>query len=639
MSIWPDDLASLASHLRERGVALGAQLEYRAQTASTNDDAKLGARNGAAHGTVWIADHQQSGRGRQGRSWSSPAGDNVLLSLLVRGRFSPRRVPLAGLVAGLAARHAIAAALPGKSVRLKWPNDVQLLCPAGARRKMAGVLVEAQSRGAALESLVIGIGINVHTTQFPAALRESASSIALQGGIADRALLIADLLQYLDRHLATVLERGLGSLHAELERHDALLGERVESDAGSGLAEGIDQDGRLLVRDAHRNIHAWSFGEVHLAKVTPSDPPDPLPWLLRPAGGGVFLVSTGRAEQLALQRMIYAVDRDEDVKASHQAALAKVAGAKAIVLGIPSDVGAGFRRGANLGPQELRRTFYAQYPEAAAWSERSGVVDVGDVFVVPQLLHDEMLSPTQLEATREAVFADAPAEVRKHLPVSPLSMAERVLDRLLAINPELRVLVLGGDHSTAWPVVSSLHRRDPDLCILQFDAHTDLLQDRLGVKYCFATWSYHANDMIGRGGRMVQVGIRATRHQRGHWEDSLGVRQFWAEECVRDPAGAKEKILDHLAAVGCKRLYISNDVDGTDERWASATGTPESGGLTPDFVEGLIEAAGKRFTVVGGDVMEVAPSVAAPEGGLAETLRLGARYLRATFQAALGSAP
>jgi len=367
--------------------------------------------------------------------------------------------------------------------------------------------------------------------------------------------------------------------------------------------------------------------------------PAEFPHLLRPAGGGVFLVSTGRAEQLALQRTIYGVARDEDVAASHGAALERIAGARGVLLGIPSDVGAGFRRGANLGPQELRRTFYANYAEAGAWAERERLVDVGDVFVVPQLLHDDMLSPSQLQATRDAVFPEAPAELKARLPVSPLSMAELVLDRLLEINPALRVFALGGDHSTAWPVVAALHRRDPDLCILQFDAHTDLLKDRLGVKYCFATWSYHANDLIGRSGRLVQVGIRATRHDRGHWESGLDVRQVWAEECVRDPAGAHERILDHLSAVGCKRLYISNDVDGTDVRWASATGTPESGGLTPEFVEGLIEAAGKRFDVVGGDVMEVAPTVAAPEGGLEETLNLGARYLRATFQASLGSAP
>lgn len=361
--------------------------------------------------------------------------------------------------------------------------------------------------------------------------------------------------------------------------------------------------------------------------------------LLRPAGGGVYLVSTGLAEQRALQRQIYRAARDEDVPQLHRAALEQIAGARGIVLGIPSDIGAGYRRGANLGPEELRRAFYATYPNALAWAERERVLDVGDVFVVPQLIHDEMLTSTQIAQSRRALYPEAPAELAATLPVSPLSMAERVLDRIFEVNPRVRVFVLGGDHSTAWPVVAALHRHDADLCILQFDAHTDLLAERLGIKYCFATWSYHANELIGRGGRLTQVGIRATRHDRGHWEQTLGVRQFWADECVQDPRGSAARIVEHLRAVGCRRLYISNDIDGTDERWASATGTPETNGLTPDFVDALIAECGRQFEVVGGDIMEVAPSVAAPDGGREETLRTAVRYLRTTMQAALGSAP
>lgn len=260
---FPADLVEIPALLRQRGVGLGGRLEFAASTHSTNDDAKQGAKSGAAHGTVWLADHQEGGRGRQGRMWSSPAGDNVLMSVLVRGAFSPRRVPLAALVAGLAARRAVAAALPAERVVLKWPNDVQV---GPARRKIAGILVEAQSRGAALDSIVIGIGLNVHTRRFPDDVVERATSVALAGGVADRAQLIVDLLAYLDTHLAAVLVGGLGSLHEELARHDALLGQPVESEAGAGLAEGIDEEGRLRVRDAAGNIHAWSFGEVHLGK-------------------------------------------------------------------------------------------------------------------------------------------------------------------------------------------------------------------------------------------------------------------------------------------------------------------------------------------------------------------------------------
>src|SRR5205814_2480184 len=131
------------------------------------------------------------------------------------------------------------------------------------------------------------------------------------------------------------------------------------------------------------------------------------------------------------------------------------------------------------------------------------------------------------------------------LPVSPLSIEERALDLILSLNPECRPFVIGGDHSCAWPVVAALARVRKEFGVVQPDAHTDLLEERLGVRYCFATWSYHANDRIGRGGRLVQVGTRASRKDRAHWESTLGVRQFWAEECRARPAEALDAIDAH----------------------------------------------------------------------------------------------
>ena len=100
----------------------------------------------------------------------------------------------------------------------------------------------------------------------------------------------------------------------------------------------------------------------------------------------------------------------------------------------------------------------------------------------------------------------------------------------------------------AWPVVSALAlRRARPFAIVQPDAHTDLLPDRLGVRLCFATWAYHANELIGRGGRLVQVGIRASSRTKEHWEHTLGVRQFWPRELeALGEARALDAIVDHL---------------------------------------------------------------------------------------------
>jgi agmatinase len=366
-------------------------------------------------------------------------------------------------------------------------------------------------------------------------------------------------------------------------------------------------------------------------------PLDELALLLRPAGGGLYLVSTGKAEQERLQQRLYGAKSATEVEARFRDALARISTAKAFVLGIPSDVGAGFRRGANLGPQAIRTALLEELPAFPDRAAELGIVDIGDVFVVPQLLSDDMLSESQKTATRDALYPSVPADVRAALPVSPLSIAERALDLVFQLNPKVAPVVLGGDHSTAWPVVSALSRARKDRWgVVQPDAHTDLLEHRLGIKICFATWSWHMNELFHRDGRLVQVGTRASRHDRGHWEAGLGVRQFWAEECNRDPAGVLDALIEHLVKLGVSGVYFSNDIDGTDSKWADATGTPEPDGLEPDFVVELIRRLGKSVGMIGGDVMEVAPPLRDRPDSSERTVGLAVRYLRETFGAILG---
>ncbi len=360
--------------------------------------------------------------------------------------------------------------------------------------------------------------------------------------------------------------------------------------------------------------------------------------LLRPAGGGIHLVSTGKAEQEALQRRLYGASTGADVERRWREDLARVPSARAVLLGIPSDVGAGFRRGANLGPAAIRARLLEEDPGFAERARAAGVVDLGDVFVVPQLLHDEMLSGAQLAASRRALYPDVPEPGRAALPVSPLSIAERALRLVLAANPGAKVLALGGDHSAAWPVVAALAPARPGLGVVMIDAHTDLLEERLGVRYCFGTWSFHANDLVGRAGRLVQVGTRASRRDRAHWESTLGVRQFWAADVRRDPGAALDAIVAHVRGTGVTSIYLSNDIDGTDAGVADATGTPEPEGLDPEFVVGLVRRLGREVGLAGGDVMEVAPGIAPTPEGNARTVALAVRYLRETAAAALGAA-
>lgn len=362
-------------------------------------------------------------------------------------------------------------------------------------------------------------------------------------------------------------------------------------------------------------------------------PTHELATLLRPAGGGLHLVSSGLAEQKALQRQVYGVSTEAEVRAEFERRLELLPKARGFVLGVPSDVGAGFQRGANLGPQAMRSGLLARHSDWNRRLESMGVVDVGDVFVIPQLLHDSMHSDSQLRASRLAIYPSVPEAERERLPVSPLSIEERALDLILQLAPHAKPLILGGDHSVAWPVASALSRVHPQGTwgVVQPDAHTDLLESRLGIAYCFGTWSHHANELLGRKGRMVQVGIRASGRDQAHWESTRGVRQFWAKDCLADLDGAVEAIVRHVESLGVKGIYLSNDIDGTDSQWADATGTPESGGLPPSFFLKLIRELGSRVGILAGDLVELAPRLA-PDGG-AKTVSLACDYVEATLEA------
>jgi agmatinase len=357
-------------------------------------------------------------------------------------------------------------------------------------------------------------------------------------------------------------------------------------------------------------------------------PIDELALLLRPAGGGLYLLSTGRAEQEAAQRALYGAGDAAGVEAAFRRNLDRIERAQVFIAAIPSDVGAGFVRGANLGPQAIRAELLRD-AHWTAWCDERGIVDIGDVFVVPQFLHDSMLNEAQIAKAREALYPNT----GEPLPVSPLSIAERAFDLIYALNPRIKPFTIGGDHSCAWPAVSSLHKVRPDFAIVQSDAHTDLLEARLGVDYCFATWSYHANQLLGRGGKLVQLGIRATRFPKEHWEDTLGVKQFWADECRRDPEGSIERIVAHCRSLNVNGVYFSNDIDGIDSAYADATGTPEPDGLEPELLFKLIDQLGQEVGISGGDMMEVAPlAQRTPDGG-ARTVELATRYVRATLDA------
>jgi BirA family biotin operon repressor/biotin-[acetyl-CoA-carboxylase] ligase len=262
------DASRIERELDRLGVAVGRPLSVAASTRSTNDDARRAAAAGAPHGAAFLADEQTAGRGRGEHVWHSPPGENLYLSLVLRPDVPAARIAPLALVAGVAVARAVGPllAVVAREPRIKWPNDVLV-----DDRKLAGVLVEAQLRGAAVASVVVGVGLNVRTARFPPELEARATSLAALGVVEpDRSLLAARLIAELGRAAAWFGEHGFGSFVEELAARDALRGRPVEAGGVRGVAEGIDAEGHLLLRAVDGGRHAIVAGAVHFAPLDAS---------------------------------------------------------------------------------------------------------------------------------------------------------------------------------------------------------------------------------------------------------------------------------------------------------------------------------------------------------------------------------
>jgi BirA family biotin operon repressor/biotin-[acetyl-CoA-carboxylase] ligase len=242
---------------------LGRGYEWHAACESTNDLAAARARAGAAEGLVIATEQQSAGRGRLGRSWHSPAGENLYVSMLLRPTRPAPEIPPLTLLAGAAVARALARL--GVAPRLKWPNDVQLVVD-GAPRKVAGILTEMATEGARVGHVVVGLGLNVNAASFPAELAGRATSLRLAAGRAfDRAAVLAAVLESFEALYDDYRARG-PSTAAEAWQPLAALGARCRVSASGapleGVMLGIDADGALRLRDDAGHIHRVLSGEV-----------------------------------------------------------------------------------------------------------------------------------------------------------------------------------------------------------------------------------------------------------------------------------------------------------------------------------------------------------------------------------------
>lgn len=229
---------------------------------STNRWLLDAARAGAPAGLVAVADHQDAGRGRRGRTWDDEPGSALLVSVLLRPAVPPERIHLVTMAAGVAIAEAVEAT-SGVVASLKWPNDLVV-----HGRKLAGLLAEVDlGAGDAAPAVVVGIGCNVTQTSFSGELTASATSCAIESNRSpgDPALtrdaLLDAFLEHLDRHLGR-----LGAIPAIYRARLATLGRRVRVDLGDTVLEGVatdvDDAGRLVVDADDGGVVAVAAGDV-----------------------------------------------------------------------------------------------------------------------------------------------------------------------------------------------------------------------------------------------------------------------------------------------------------------------------------------------------------------------------------------
>ncbi len=245
---------------------IGKQVVAYGTVRSTNDLASQMADNGAPEGTIVTAEQQTKGRGRFGRSWHSPAGLGIYLSIILRPKFPPERAPGVSLMTALAVADTIARHCKSQ-VQVKWPNDILI-----GGKKTSGILTELSAERGHIDHLIVGIGINVNhgVAHFPEELRTTATSVrrALRRKV-NRVGLLRELLVRFEAEYAEYQKHGLKNSQKRLRKYSSLLGKTIQLASGTSIVSGqaidIDANGCLIVESAEGR-HQIVAGEVTVVK-------------------------------------------------------------------------------------------------------------------------------------------------------------------------------------------------------------------------------------------------------------------------------------------------------------------------------------------------------------------------------------
>ena len=258
----PDILSKSEIESRLDGGWIGKQVYFAEEVDSTNTWGKRLAEEGAPHGTLVVADEQTQGRGRRGRSWQSPKGTNISMTLILRPDLEPARASMLTIVMGLSVAQGLKELLK-LPVQIKWPNDAVL-----NGHKLCGILTEMSAQIDYINYVVVGTGINVNLPEVPEELKDIATSLLIETGHrVNRAEVIGAVLRAFARNYESFLVAGdltglLNAYNEILANRDRQVRVLDPKEPYEGVALGINARGELLVRKADGSISEVYAGEV-----------------------------------------------------------------------------------------------------------------------------------------------------------------------------------------------------------------------------------------------------------------------------------------------------------------------------------------------------------------------------------------
>lgn len=261
----PDKISHNEISLGLKTETLGRKIHFEDAVTSTQKIAHQLAYDGVPEGTLVVAEEQTSGRGRLSRAWYSPKYTGVWMSLILRPNLPPAKAPQLTLLTAVAITQAIEE-LTGLRPDIKWPNDILI-----NKKKTVGILTEMQAEADKINSVIIGMGINVNQSleQFPKELHSIATSLSIElGEKVNRAELIQTILMKFENLYQKYLQHGFYPIKLLWESYAISIGKRIIARTITGTlegkAKGITEDGVLMLEDDQEVVHYIHSADIQI---------------------------------------------------------------------------------------------------------------------------------------------------------------------------------------------------------------------------------------------------------------------------------------------------------------------------------------------------------------------------------------